>query len=405
MTDAPDDAVQQRTPLLHLFLIFLRLGCTAFGGPAAHLAHYHAEFVERRRWLDESSYTRLLALCQFLPGPASSQMGMAIGLTQRGLPGMAAAWTAFTLPTALLMTAAAIGVTHWQLDPQAGWGQGLLAAVVAVVAFAVWSLGRKCCDTGALKSVMLIATAGSLLLPLTWQVLVIGIAALVGILAPRCFTGEHTTEAPDSPVSGRVGTVALILVIALLALPLLVQVIDHPLLDLSARLVRSGALVFGGGHVVLPLLQAETVPQFIAVDTFYAGYGAAQAMPGPLFGFSAYVGGAAAGTGDLRAVLWAAVACVALFAPGALLLLAALPVWQRGLRFARLRAAVAAAGAAVVGLLLATLLGPVRAEAWHGEQVQLQMAISILALAGLAIWRIPAWAVVVLSAGLGAILL
>ena len=273
-----------------IFLIFLRLGLTSFGGPVAHLGYFRDEFVQRRRWLDERGYADLVALCQFLPGPASSQVGLAIGLLRGGYRGSLAAWAGFTLPSAVALTLFALGIARWGDALPGGFIQGLKIVAVAVVAQAVWGMARTLCSDGPRLAIMLAAASAVLLLPFVWsQVAIIVVAGLIGLLAFRPASGEVH---PDLPVRIKMRTAlsALAAFFALLILlPVLAGVSGSQALAQVDAFYRTGALVFGGGHVVLPLLQAEVVPSGrVDNDAFLAGYGAAQAVPGPLFTFAAF---------------------------------------------------------------------------------------------------------------------
>ena len=378
-----------------VFLAFLKLGCTSFGGPVAHLGYYRAEIVERRRWLDERSYADLVALCQFLPGPASSQTGMGIGLARAGIPGMFAAWIGFTLPSAVLMVLFALGVAALPADAGSGWLDGLKIAAVAVVAQAVWGMARSL--TPDAERVTLAAAAA--IFVLAWptpagQVLAILAGGLFGWARLRA----EPPEGPPTPLAIAVpawlAPLALALFFLLLAgLPLLAAAAGDGALPLVDAFYRAGSLVFGGGHVVLPLLQSETVARgWLDGDTFLAGYGAAQAVPGPLFTFAAYLGPAIAGAAG------GVIALLAIFAPSFLLMLGVLPYWDRLRAMGAVQAALRGVNAAVVGLLLAALYDPVWTGAIHDPA---DFAIGLAAFVALVFWRVPPWAVVALAAAAG----
>lgn len=362
-----------------VFLVFLRLGLSAFGGPVAHLAHFRAEFVERRRWLSEGSYGALVALCQFLPGPSSSQTGLALGLLRAGWPGALAAWLGFTLPSALLMVLIAYGLAGAPASGSllAGAVQGLKVAAVAIVAQAVWTMGRSLCPDGPRRALALVCAAIALALPgPAGQAAILLLAALCGAwLLPA--PAQQAAALPDFRLSRRTGWIALAaFLIPLLLLPLAAAVSggERSVWGLADGVYRAGALVFGGGHVVLPLLESAVVPGgWVAADPFLAGYGAVQAMPGPLFSVAAYLGallpGAWGGIGGAVLLL------VLVFAPGMLLLIAALPFWARLQQRPGLRRVAAGLNAAVVGLLLAALWHPIGSSAIHGP------ADALLALA------------------------
>ena len=393
----PDSEFSDRSPWA-VFLVFLRLGLTSFGGPVAHLGYFREELVVRRRWLSERNYADLVALCQFLPGPASSQVGMALGLARAGYPGALAAWLGFTLPSAVALILFALGLAHWGDAVPAGLLHGLKVVAVAVVAQAVWGMARSLCPDAPRISLMAVAACAVLWWSSAWaQVLVLALAALVGLwtLAP----GQAAAHEPlPIPVGRRAGMAWLALFVALLlGLPWAVAVFPHATLAVADAFYRAGSLVFGGGHVVLPLLQAELVPTgWVDQDTFLAGYGAAQAVPGPLFTFAAFLG-ASLQMGPQG--VWGALVCLlAIFAPSFLLVAGALPFWE-GLRaHPRMQAALAGVNAAVVGLLVAALYQPVWTSAIHTPQ---DVALALLAGVALMAWKLPPWLVVAASAGAG----
>jgi chromate transporter len=352
--------------LFSIFAIFLRLGCTSFGGPIAHIGYFRHEFVEKRGWLDEHTYADLVALCNFLPGPSSSQVGMALGISRAGLPGGLAAWLGFTMPSAVLLTAFAYGLAREGLSADAGWLHGLKIVAVAVIAQAVWGMSRTLCPDRLRAALAIVAAAVVLLTgssPLSalanWaQLLVIVLGGLIG------WRFVMPTARPDAPplhfaISRRTAVVAWILFAALLlGLPLLAQANQNPALVLFDKFYRSGSLVFGGGHVVLPLLRNELVPGGWVNDAvFLAGYGATQAAPGPLFTFAAFLG--AVNTSAPSGVAGATLAIVAIFLPSFLLVTGALPFWDALRRRQGAQAALAGVNAAVVGLLIAALYTPV----------------------------------------------
>lgn len=381
-----------------VFLVFLRLGLTSFGGPVAHLGNFRTEFVERRRWLGEAAYADLVALCQFLPGPASSQVGLGLGLMRAGYPGALAAWAGFTLPSALALIALALGITQAADALSPGLLHGLKVVAVAVVAQAVWGMARSLCPDGPRRLLMLAAAA----LLILWsgtpaQLLAIGVAALIGIAAMRPPSDAVHEPLPIS-VTRRAGAAWLALFFALLAgLPLLALVFPSQALAVVEAFYRAGSLVFGGGHVVLPLLQTSVVPTgWVDNDAFLAGYGAAQAVPGPLFTFAAFLGasmqtGPTGWVGGLLALL-------AIFLPAFLLVVGVLPFWETLRTQPRVRAALMGVNAAVVGLLLAALWNPVITSGIHS------VADGVLALAALLAlmrWKWPPWTVVAACAALG----
>jgi chromate transporter len=383
--------------------VFLRLGLTSFGGPIAHLGYFRDELVVQRRWVDEATYADLVALCQFLPGPASSQVGIALGLTRAGWLGALAAWTGFTLPSAALLVAFAYGVGALGEGGAAGGAlHGLKVVAVAVVAQAVWGMARALCPDRPRATLAVLAAAALLLWPTPLsQVAVIAAGGLLGWrLLPRPAIPPARPLA--LPIGRRfaAGCLAL-LALLLVALPVLRQTTGHPAVALFDAFFRAGALVFGGGHVVLPLLQAEVVPPGWVTDSqFVAGYGAAQAVPGPLFTFAAYLGAVRAAAPN--GVAGAAVALVAIFLPAWLLVLGALPFWDLLRARPGVQTALAGINAAVVGLLLAALYTPVWTSAVHAPA---DFALALLAFAALAVWRVPPWLVVVATAGVAAALL
>jgi len=382
-----------------VFRAFLKLGLTSFGGPVAHLGYYRDEFVVRRKLLSEESYADLVALCQFLPGPASTQTAIGIGLSQAGLRGGLAAWCGFTLPSALAMILFAFGVTSLDVATvHSGWLHGLKVVAVAVVAQAIWGMAKSLCPDRPRGSLAILAA----LLTLAWpgvagQLIAIACGALAGLTLLR-----QPPAADHHPQLFRLGRRVSLTSLAmffglLLALPLLAG--SGQALALFDSFYRTGALVFGGGHVVLPLLQAEVVGHgWLGNDLFLAGYGAAQAVPGPLFTFSAYLG-AAAGTfpngwfGGLLCLL-------AIFLPSFLLLVGILPFWDGLRRNRRVRAALTGVNAAVVGLLLAAFYTPI----WtSGILSASDFMLALAAFGLLALWKAPPW-LVVAATGLGAAL-
>ncbi|WP_287804743.1 MULTISPECIES: chromate efflux transporter [Diaphorobacter] len=399
---SPFAATRHHASAWRVFLIFLRLGLTSFGGPVAHLGYFREEFVARRGWLTEDAYADLVALCQFLPGPASSQVGLALGLRQAGWGGALAAWLGFTLPSALVMALLGLGLVAGQGLMPAGVLHGLKVAAVAVVAQAVWGMARSLCRGPARLLLMALACALALLWPgVVGQVGAMLVAALAGL---GLWGRAGAMPAPPSQgglaagVRPRTGALLLAAFAALLVLlPLAARAWPQGWLVLADAFYRAGALVFGGGHVVLPLLQAEVVATgWVAADDFLAGYGLAQAVPGPLFTFAAFLG-AAAGHGA-GGWLGAAVCLVAIFVPAFLLVAGALPFWERLRHNARARAALAGVNAAVVGLLLAALYHPVWTSAIHAPA---DLALALAAFAALVWARVPPWLVVPLCGAAG----
>ncbi len=395
----------QRGTAAEVFRVFLALGLTSFGGPVAHLGYFHEAFVVRRKWIGEAAYADLVALCQFLPGPASSQVGMAIGLRRAGYAGMLAAWLAFTLPSAILLVAFAWGASA--LDPEAGgWVEGLKAAAVAVVAQAVIAMASSLTPDRERATVAVAAMIVAMLVPTALgQVLAIiagGIVGLAWLRMPTTLPQIVRHETLPIPVGKWTGAACLaIFAVLLVALPLLVSWTADPVLAMIDSFYRTGSLVFGGGHVVLPLLEAEVVKTgHVAEQAFLAGYGAAQAVPGPLFAFAAYLG--AVYTSAPSGLLGATIALLAIYLPSALLILGVLPFWE-GLRSAPLvRRALLGVNAAVVGLLAAALYDPVFTA---GVTSGMAMAIAAASFVALAAWKAPPWAVVVAAGIAGFVVL
>lgn len=395
--DAREDALhrERQGSILEILWVSTRLGLTSFGGPIAHLGYFHDEYVKRRRWLDEQSYADLVALCQFLPGPASSQVGIAIGIARGGLLGAIAAWLGFTLPSALALIAFAFGVSALVDSNAAGWLHGLKVVAVAVVAQAVWSMARSLCPDRERATLAIFTAIVTLLWPSSiGQVLAIIVAGLIGL---RAFPGTGLTPASHMrfPVGKRSGLAAWsVFFLLLLLLPILRQVTPGHGLEVFDSFFRVGSLVFGGGHVVLPLLQAEVVsPGWLTNEKFVAGYGAAQAVPGPLFTFSAYLGAVM----SARPNGWsgAFLALVAIFLPSFLLVVGALPFWDLLRSKPGFQAALRGINAAVVGLLLAALYNPVWTSAIRAPA---DFGLGLVALGLLMLWKFPPWLVVVLTA-------
>jgi len=388
--------VARITQLAEVGGAFLKLGTTSFGGPVAHLGYIRAECVERRRWLDDDAYADLVALCQFLPGPTSSQVVYAIGLQRAGIGGALAASLAFLMPSALAMIGFAYGVARVADLRAAGWLHGLKLAAVAVVAQAVWAMGVKLCPDRPRRTLALLAAAILLVVPSALvQVAVLAAGAVAGIGLGR--RGPRTDpEALPGRVRGHLGAALALAVFALLLLVRHVLPPARPVLVFDA-FYRAGALVFGGGHVVLPLLREALVPRgWLGDDAFLAGYGAAQAVPGPLFSFAGYLGTVIHGGPDG----WkGGVLClVAIFLPSWLLIAGALPFWSVLRTRAWMQAALRGANAAVVGVLLAALYTPVITEGIHGPR---DVAAALVAFGLLEVLRAPPWSVVLLCAAAG----
>ncbi len=389
-------------PVLEVFAAFLRLGLTSFGGPIAHLGLYRAEFVERRRWLDERAYADLVALCQFLPGPASSEVGFSLGLMRAGYLGALAAWVGFTLPSAALLLAFAYGARAMRGPAADGLLHGLKLAAVAVVAQAVLGMTRALAPDRPRASIAVLALAAMALMPGSLaQIGAIVVGGLAGLVLCRR-TASSAPMAAVSPISRRAGAAFLALYALLLAATFLPA---SGALALFDAFYRPGALVFGGGHVVLPLLRAAVVaPGWVTDAVFLQGYGAAQAIPGPLFTFAAYLGAVAnLGPGGAAGGFFA---LAAIFLPGFLALMGTLPFWHQLAANSRARAAMAGTNAAVVGLLASALYDPVFTSAIKSPpdfavaaaaftllvvgKAQPLVAVAFSALAGLALSLITA---------------
>ncbi len=385
-----------RPALLEVLWIFLRLGVTSFGGPIAHLGYFRAEFVERRKWLDEAAYSDIVALCQFLPGPASSQVGIILGMLRAGLAGGLAAWLGFTMPSALALVAFAYGVSRLGDLSHVAWLHGLKIVAVAVVAQAVWGMARNLCPDRERATIAVAATLLTLAVPSAGGQLAAIVAG--GVIGWLFLTGGNNgaTTPLAVPVGRRMAIASLILfAVLLLGLPVLAKATGDHTVELFSSFYRSGSLVFGGGHVVLPLLQQAVVPRgWIDNDAFLAGYGAAQAVPGPLFTFATYLGAAmkAAPNGWVGGLICLA----AIYLPSFLLLLGALPFWGALRRRAGVQSALKGINATVVGILLGALYTPVWTSAIFAPG---DFGLGLLAFLLLVLWKTPPWLVVVLGAG------
>jgi chromate transporter len=372
-----------------------RLGLTSFGGPIAHLGYFHEEYVQRRKWIDEQSYADLVALCQFLPGPASSQVSIAIGIARARLLGGLAAWIGFTLPSALALVAFAFGIGAFASTADAGWLHGLKIVAVAVVAQAVWGMACSLCPDRERATIAIIAS----IVTLTWpnavgQLSSIAVAGLVGLFAFRD-TSSTSLSHMRFPIGKKLGVAAwMVFFILLVGLPLVRLIVSSHTLEVFDSFFRVGSLVFGGGHVVLPLLQTEVVgPGWVSNEQFIAGYGAAQAVPGPLFTFSAYLGAVMAT--EPNGWTGAALALVAIFLPSFLLLTGALPFWDLLRSMPAFQSALKGINAAVVGLLLTALYNPVWTSAIHSPA---DFGLGLISFGLLMFWKCPPWLVVMLTA-------
>lgn len=401
MSDAPADPKKRfgAAGAGKIFWAALKLGLTSFGGPVAHVAYFRRAYVERLRWLDEKTFGDLLALCQFLPGPSSSQLGFAIGWLRAGWLGGVCAWAGFTLPSACLMLAFALGFAQLAGVAHAGWLAGLKAAAVGIVAHAVWQMARTFCSEP--RRAALAIAAGALVLLFPWSgtspLAILG-CALLGLLLLGGAAGG--SGAPPLPRTGPENSPWLLLagVLSFLALfPLVARFVPSDTLRLASGFFRSGTLVFGGGHVVLPLLERDLVgPGWLSHDAFLAGYAAAQALPGPLFSFSAFLGAVArVGPGGLAGGM---LGLFFLFLPGLLLVPAVLPFWRRLRENPRAAAALAGANAAVVGILLAAFIDPVFPAGIRGTSSVLIAGAAFFVLSD---GRIPVWVLIVGAAFAG----
>ena len=386
--------------VLGVFLHFFSLGCTSFGGPVAHLGYFHERFVQRECWLTEASYADLVALCQLLPGPSSSQVGIGLGMLRAGWLGGCAAWIGFTLPSALLMIAAAallLGHPSWL---SGGVIDGLKVASVAVVAQAVMAMQRKLAPDRERLTLMVFSALLVLLLPTAWgQLLALLVGGLVGFTLLRSPHEQSSLEQRLALPLSRPVAFALLAVLfgLLLSLPWLSSTTQPVLIQQLSALVRAGGLVFGGGHAVLPFLEQSVVHQgWLGLDQFLTGYGLAQAVPGPMFSFAAFLGFQL--EGGLHGIDGAALALMALFLPAFLLIGGILPLWCALGQLRGMRRVLVGINAAVVGILLAALFEPL----WLASiRTTAEFSLSLVAFVLLVSWRQPAWRVVLFCAGVG----
>ncbi|MGP4073613.1 chromate efflux transporter [Piscibacillus sp. B03] len=373
---------------LEILLVAIRLGFTSFGGPIAHLAYFQEEYIKRRKWLDDKTYADLIALCQFLPGPASSQVGISIGMIRGGVLGGILAWIGFTIPSVVALILFAIYVVQFDLMDST-FIAALKVVAVAVVAHAIINMGKKLTPDLPRIAFAIIAAAMLLLFPLaSMQLIIIGIAALVGYALFRNKELDTQTSL-NINLPKKLGVISLSLFFALLILlPFISQAANNIYIQLFDIFYRVGSLVFGGGHVVLPLLERELVPNgLLSEEMFLAGYGAAQAVPGPLFTFSSYLGQVASG------LLGAIVATAGIFLPSFLLLIGILPFWKTISQFKAVRAALIGVNAAVVGILLAAFYDPIFTSAIADG---VDFAVALVGFSLLHFWKKPAWLVVIL---------
>ncbi|WP_115991373.1 chromate transporter [Cohnella lupini] len=392
----PDTGTSKFKSVLEVLFVSTSLGLTSFGGPIAHLGYFHNEYVKRRNWLDERSYTDLVALCQFLPGPASSQVGIGIGVMRAGVFGGIAAWIGFTLPSVLVLIFFALLARGFDMG-SAGWIHGLKIVAVAIVAHAVWGMGKKLITDRNRATIALAATTITLLWQTSLsQVLIIFLAAIIGFFLYKNKTVDQLPEI-HVPIKRSFAVICLIIFFGLLLLlPLLREVSSSHWIAMFDSFYRSGSLVFGGGHVVLPLLEREVVSGgWISSEDFLTGYGATQAVPGPLFTFAAYIGAV------MNGWLGAAVATVAIFLPAFLLVMGALPFWTSLRRSPKIQGALHGINAAVVGILLSALYHPIWTSSILAPE---DFVLACILFVMLAYWNSPSW-LVVLSGVLGGVLI
>lgn len=385
---------------LEILLTSLRLGLTSFGGPIAHLGYFREEFVIRKKWLSEESYADLVALCQFLPGPASSQVGMGVGLSRGGILGAVLAWIGFTMPSAVVLILFALGVTQLDIADHGHWLHALKVVAVAVVAHAVLGMGKKLCPDKERISLAVGSAVVVLMIPSAWvQVLVMVVAGLVGVFFFKKLTPMSELQTTALHKGDRKwATLFLLTFLGLLfALPILREIFPGQELRILDSFYRSGSLVFGGGHVVLPLLQSEVVPVgWVSNDLFLAGYGVANAVPGPLFTFAAYLG--AVSSAEPTGWVGGIIALVAIFLPSFFLIIGILPFWESLRVLPKVRYAMLGLNAGVVGILLAALYNPVWTSAILSPRDFATAAVGFILLE---YWKMPSWAVVGLTVAVG----
>ena len=388
----------QKSSLRSVFLLFLRLGCTSFGGPVAHIGYFREEFVGRRRWLSEPIFAELLALCHFLPGPASSQMGFAIGLHRAGYAGALLAFLGFTLPSALFLIAVAVGFPHVHQYIPLGFIAGLKIVALAVVAQAIWQMAKNLCPDRWRLFIMLCACVTTALYSHVFiTIVVLVLAGICSLISQPSLSagGSDTNTLRYPPIFNATPIVLLIFFFLLLILlPIIAGLTKIPSLNIADVFYRTGALVFGGGHVVLPLLQDEVMQKgWMQQDVFLAGYGLTQAVPGPLFTFAGFLGASA----ELPGNPWlnGAIALLAIFLPSFLLLAGVLPFWNTLASKQSVRVALMGVNAAVVGLLLAAFYDPLFITSIHDER---DFLLALCIFCALVFWRMPVWLAVLLGA-------
>jgi len=392
-TERPMD--ENKSSVATVFLTFLRLGLTSFGGPVAHIGYFRDEFVVRRKWLNEHAYADLVALCQFLPGPASSQVGIGVGLSRAGLPGAIAAWTAFTAPSAIALILFGYGVLRFGDVVGSGALHGFKVVAVAVVAQAVWGMAKSLCPDAKRATMAVVAAIAVLAAPSPF--VQVGVIVVGGLIGWAFLRGEAATDHVGLGVTVNrkiaIGSLALFFLL-LFGLPILAKAFPSQTMALVDSFYRAGSLVFGGGHVVLPLLQSEVVPQgWVSNDAFLAGYGATQAVPGPLFTFAAYLGTVM--NLPPNGVAGAIICLLAIFASSFLLVIGTLPFWDGLRRVETVRNALLGVNAVVVGLLLAAFYNPVWTSAILSPA---DFGLALAAFTLLVFWKTPAWLVVILTA-------
>jgi len=396
--DNMDSSENKPLSFWSILIIFTRLGLTSFGGPIAHLGYFREEFVVRRKWLSEQIYADTVSLCQFLPGPASSQVGMVLGYSQKRYLGAFAAWLGFTLPSAIALILFAYGLTSYSQWISPNVIHGLKIVAVAVVAQAVWGMTKNLCPDLVRRILMIVAASLILTFPsFIWGQ--IGVIIVAGIFGALYFSPQQVAKHEHLPIkiSHTIGMIWISLFFILLfLLPVLQDLYPSQALAMTSAFYRAGSLVFGGGHVVLPLLQAEVVPNgWVSNETFLAGYGATQAMPGPLFTFAAFLGASA--TNSPSGLAGGMICLLAIFAPSFLLVMGALPFWEMLRRRVRVQAALMGVNAAVVGILLAALYDPV----WTSAILRISdFLLALLAFLALVYWKLPSWFVVISTGAL-----
>lgn len=390
ITSQPTEIKGRFRTLAEVARVSTKLGLTSFGGPIAHLGYFHEEYIRRRKWMDEESYAELVALSQILPGPASSQVGIGIGVIRAGLLGGMVAWLGFTLPSVIMLVLFAFLLKGLDIG-NAGWIHGLKIVAVAVVAQAVFSMGQKLAPDRTRATLAILAMTLTLIWPSAWsQITIIGIAAFIGFWYYRR-NETFSTLNLKVPISRIFAGICLLLFVGLLfVLPILRQMTNNPWIAMADSFYRAGSLVFGGGHVVLPLLEKEVVPVgWISKQDFLAGYGATQAVPGPLFTFAGYLGAM------IKGVWGAVLATVAIFLPAFLLITGALPFWNSLRKSSTMRAALTGVNAAVVGILLAALYNPIWTSAILSP---IDFVLVVVLLGMLVFWKLPPWMIVIVGA-------